>query len=297
MKFAVLAGLLLLPTLVHAQSQKDMILQLQRDMAAMQEKVRDIEKTQNEKFAAITENLRTTLDQLTKINAELLAFRSNMNEKVTDISKQVSGPLSGVGSKIDQMADQFQGLSNSIADLNQRIGKLEMKVVDLQNTVKTLGQTPPPPGGAPATPGAQASAEKLYDDAYRDYLAGNFDVSIQGFQEYVKQFPTTQKAADAQFFIGEVYTSKSDFESAIKAYDAVIEKYSDSTRVPSAHYNKGVALYKVGRRTDATKEFRTVAEKYPSHELAAGAKNYLRLLGVPVSQAPAAKKAAAPRRR
>jgi tol-pal system protein YbgF len=291
-------ALVLLPAsapLLPAQNQKDMIIQMQRDMSLMQEQIRTMQRTQDEKFAAITESLRNTLDQVNRLNATLAVTQATLNEKLGDITKNVSAPISAVGTKVDSMADQFQSLSNTVADLNSRIGKLDAKVVELQKMIQVMQQpvAPPPstvPGGAPAAGGSATPppAEKLYDDAQRDFSAGSYDLALQGFQEYLKNYGTSQMAADAQFFIGEIFFRRDDFEGAVKEYNKVIDNYADSSRVPNARYMKGVSYLKLSRRSDAKREFLYIVEKYPGHQLTPKAKDYLKVLGVNTSQAPAA---------
>jgi tol-pal system protein YbgF len=274
-----------------AQNQKDMILQLQRDMSLLQEQVRTMQRTQDEKFSAITESLRNTLDLANRLNATLAVTQATMVEKLGDITKNVSAPVASVGSKVDSMADQFQSLSNTIADLNSRLVKVDAKVVELQKMVQAIQQpVAPPPGsvpsggtGAPTAP----PAEKIYNDAQRDFSSGNYDIALQGFQEYLRNYGTTQQAADAQYFIGEIYFRRDDFDGAVKEYDKVIDNYSDSSRVANARFMKGISLMKLTRRSEAKKEFLTIVEKFPGHELVPRSKDYLKVLGVNTSQAPA----------
>ncbi|BDC48388.1 hypothetical protein F183_A07040 [Bryobacterales bacterium F-183] len=279
-----------------------MIIQMQRDMGLLQEQVRTMQRTQDEKFAAITENLRTTLDVVNRLTATLAVTQKDMNDKLGEITRNVSSPMTSMGGKVDSMADQFQGLSNSVADLNSRLGKLDARIAELQKMIQVI-QTPPaaPPaagggdgmaanttGGTGAVP--LASAQKIFDDANRDMLAGSFDLALQGFQDYLKNYGNTQQAADAQFYIGEVHFRRDDFDSAVREYTKVMDAYPDSSRVADAHFKKGMALVKLGRRTDAKKEFQTVVEKFPGNPLVARSKDYLKALGVNTSQAPAPKK-------
>ena len=288
--------------LLSAQNQKEMTLQLQRDVTLIQEQLKGMQRTQDEKIPVIHENLRNVLDLVTRLNASIAVLQSGMNEKLAEMNKQVAGPMNAVGTKVESMADQFQSLSNTIADLNSRIGKLDAKVVELQKMVQAVQApvvVPPPstpPAGAAANSGGAPApisvatvppAQKIYDDAQRDFSAGSYDLALQGFQEYVKNYSTTQMAADAQFYIGEIYSRREDFDNAIKEYDRVIAEHSDSSRVPNARYMKGIACMKLGRRSEAKKEFQIVVDKYPGNELAIRAKQYLRALGVTTTQAPA----------
>jgi tol-pal system protein YbgF len=289
---ATAAGLVCTSLPVQAQNQKDMIIQMQRDMALMQEQIRTMQRTQDEKFSAITESLRNTLDLVNRLNATLAVTQATLNEKLTDITKNVSAPIATVGTKVDSMADQFQSLSNSVADLNSRIGKLDAKVVELQKIIQAMQQpvAPPPSAtGAPGSGGASGGpppAEKLYEDAQRDLSAGSYDIALLGFQEFLKHYGSTQQAADAQFFIGDIFFRRDDFEGAVKEFDKVIEGHSDSSRVPNARYMKGVSLLRLSRRSEAKKEFQIVIDKYPGHQVTPKAKDYLKVLGVNTSQAP-----------
>ncbi|HEY3742774.1 MAG TPA: tetratricopeptide repeat protein [Bryobacteraceae bacterium] len=291
---------------IRAQNQKEMTLSLQRDVAALQDEVKQMKAAQDEKLAVINENLRNTLDLVTRINEKMAVLQTNTSDKLNDMTRQVGAPTQALSQKVDGMNDQFLNLSNTIAELNSRIGKLDSKLEDIKKMVQTIPANQAPPqntgngnggpqatntGGGGTTSTAPAiSGEKLFDDANRDYLAGNTDLALQGFTDYLKNFADSQRAPDAQFFIAEIYSRKEDFDNAVTAYDAVITNYPDSSRVPNAHYMKGVALVKTGRRADAAREFKIVVEKYPSNELAKKAKDYLKILGVPVSQVPAQKK-------
>lgn len=289
---------------IRAQNQKEMTLSLQRDVAALQDEVKQMKATQDERLAVINENLRNTLDLVTRINEKMAVLQTNTSDKLNDMTRQVGAPTQALSQKVDGMNDQFLNLSNTIAELNSRIGKLDSKLEDIKKMVQTIPANQPPApntgngpqasnsgsGGPPTSTAPAISGEKLFDDANRDYLAGNTDLALQGFTDFLKNFADSQRAPDAQFFIAEIYSRKEDFDNAVTAYDAVITTYPDSSRVPNAHYMKGVALVKTGRRADAAREFKIVVEKYPSNELAKKAKDYLKILGVPVSQVPAQKK-------
>jgi tol-pal system protein YbgF len=299
-RYARLALVLLAGTWpIQAQNQKEMTLALQRDVAALQDQIKQMQASQNDRLSAITESLRNTLDLVTRINEKMAVMQTNTSDKLTDITRQVGAPTQALSQKVDGMNDQFLNLSNTIAELNSRIGKLDGKLEDVKKMIQTIPTAPAPGptggsgpvsngGGTTTTPAI--SGEKLFDDANRDYLAGNTDLAMQGFNDYLKNFGDTQRAPDAQFLVAEIYSRKEEFDSAITGYDAVINNYPDSSRIPNAHYMKGVALVKTGRRADAAKEFKIVVDKYPSNELAKKAKDYLKILGVPVSQAPAQKK-------
>ena len=50
-----------------------------------------------------------------------------------------------------------------------------------------------------------ATANDLYDAAYRDFSRGNYDLAIEGFRELLKYYPNMNLSDNAQYWIGECY--------------------------------------------------------------------------------------------
>ena len=60
----------------------------------------------------------------------------------------------------------------------------------------------------------------------------------------------------------------------------VLEKYADNNKTPDALYNKGLALTKMGRRTDGAQEFRELIKRFPSNDLSKSACEKLKGMGL-----------------
>jgi len=68
--------------------------------------------------------------------------------------------------------------------------------------------------------------------------------------------------------------------NAIREYDAVLEKYPDNNKTPDAMYGNGVALSRMGRRTDGAREFQELIKRFPSSGLAGQACTQLTNMGL-----------------
>ncbi len=278
------------------------IIELQRDVAQLQDQVRSLQKTLDQ----LTVLAQQTVDAQTRTATSLAVMQSGFNDTVKQQQAQVAGPVLSVGAKLDTMSEDFRNLRETVNDVSARIGKLDAKVTDLQNTVNVVrapAAPPPspagtgmpvntPPGGsplsatmpattiAPSTPPAGLSSETLYSNAYRDYLGGNYDIALQEFSDFVKYFNETQFAPNSQFYIGNIYYKKQDYPNALAAFDAVLEHYTDNPKTAGAHFWKGKTLLAMGKRDAAAKEFREIVSKYPTSDVAPQAKTELRNLGL-----------------
>ena len=88
--------------------------------------------------------------------------------------------------------------------------------------------------------------------------------------------PATELAANAQYYIGEISYNRGDFKGAVKAFDAVLERYPQNPKTRDARFMKGLALAKDGQRARAVQELRSLVQTYPASEQARRAQAALR---------------------
>jgi len=274
------------------------IQELQRDLAMVQDQVRNLQSSVDQKVSALQTLVQQTLDSVNRTNTAVAVMENRFNDGLKQQQQSVSGPVLAVTQKLDQMSEDFRAVRESVLDMNTRMGKLDAKMADLQNLINTIRTPPPPPppatGASPTdgqTPPPAAvvvpplSADVTYTNASRDYLGGKYDLAMQEFNDYLKYYGKTQFAPNAQFYIGMIYLNKQDYTSALQAFDAVLEQYSDNAKTPDAHYEKGMCLLGLGKNDAAAREFRDVYNRYPDADVAAKAKARLKDLGLNVAPA------------
>ena len=100
---------------------------------------------------------------------------------------------------------------------------------------------------AQSGPPAGVSADTLYSNAVRDNSTGKYDLALQEFSDYLKYFPTTAFAANAQYYIGDINYRRNDYTNALQAFDAVLERFPDGSKTADAHYMKGLCYDEAGQ--------------------------------------------------
>jgi len=296
MNFILRFALLVVVALPAVYGQKKEIMEMQRDILQMQDQLRSLQRSQDEKLAGIQVLLQQTLEVAGKASTATAVLEASLRDKLKDQEKNLVVPVAGLGTKVDQMSNDFSSVRESMADLTSRVGKLQNQVADLSSAIRTLSAPPaPPPGAAPTSPQAGAlpsgvSAEQLYTAAMRDRTSGNADLSIAQFVDYLKYFGNTDLAPNAQFYIGEIEYLRGDYTASLAAFDKLLEAYPDNSKTPDALLLKGRALVKSGYKAEGRKEFESLIKKYPSHENSAKARTELRALGSAAAPAAAGRK-------
>ena len=111
---------------------------------------------------------------------------------------------------------------------------------------------------------SQVDPQELYDRAYLDLTKGNYDLAITRFSNYVRSFPETEQASNAQYWLGDCYYAKENYTRAAIEFHKILENYSTSARVPSALYNLVRSLVELGSDEQAERYRRELMEKYPN---------------------------------
>ena len=116
-----------------------------------------------------------------------------------------------------------------------------------------------PPAPLPLVPAPPSttglSPNRIYETAYGDYASGQWTLAIGGFEQLVRTFPQSERADDAQFFIGEALVALNRFPDAIAAYNLAIQNYPKGDQ---AH----LALYKRGLTQERLKQFDAAKASY-----------------------------------
>ena len=291
MKFSrLLISGFLLTSLLHAQSEKVMIQELQRDVAQLSDKLRQFKETQDQKSAELETLLKQSLDSNAKLAADMGSLHQSLASAMAEQQGKLVQPINAVGIKVDQLSQSMSAIETSMDALTRRLATQDGKLTEILNNVKTLSaaqQPPPPPsaslqGGTPtatATGTAGASAEVAFQAAERDLRSGQNQLAMDEFANFIAHFPTSESAPKAQYYMGVIFDRGEQFEDSVKAYDAVLERYPENPSTRDALYGKAVALMKLDRNVEAKKEFNAFLAKYPNDDKAAQAKQFLKELG------------------
>ncbi len=294
MKFVRVAALLLSCSSFSFAVNKDLV-QMQRDL---EDRINTMQQAMNTKLDTLTGMLQAMQND-TRRTADQVA---TLQDTVSNGVAKSLAPVNGLGTKVDSMGDDVRALKDSLADLTSRLERMDAKMTDLKNQLQII-QNPPaapgpnttgappsgiaaPPSGAPGGPLSQTSppagmsANDSYTAAVRDLQTGKTELAYTEFTQYLQYFPNTELAANAQYYLGEISYNRNDYSGAIKAFDAVLERYPDNPKTPDAHYMKAMALMKSNQRNRAVGEFRILVQNYPHTEDARKALSQLRTMGV-----------------
>ena len=232
-----------------------------REHVQMAAELRMLQEQQAELALAMAQLTQTLADAMKGLDARL-----NQSDEATKTG------FANQAATLRAMGDDLRAIRANTQETSTRLGELREEISALRTTVTSLlsrSTAAPPPldplnpnaspdlaGGAdvpvplpPLTVGM--SPERVIGTAAADYAAGQFSLAISGYENFIRNFPDSERADDAQQGIGDAEYAQMRFEEAIAAYNAVIQNYPKGDQVPWAYYKRGLVQRRLGRTDEA----------------------------------------------
>ena len=133
-------------------------------------------------------------------------------------------------------------------DLDERIRTLEQTVKGPANTANVMDGGTLLPGQLPVPGG---SDRDNYQAAFELLKEQHYEPAAMAFQQFLRSFPDSQLAENAQYWLAESYYVTGQFDQALTDFERVIREYPESRKVPDALLKMGYCNYELQRWAQA----------------------------------------------
>ncbi len=201
---------------------------------------------------------------------------------------------------------RLRGTIEVLANENQQLQKRQRDFyLDLDSRMKRLEGVPAGSAtgaatgatGAPATPAPEAATQtasaqpprvptkedqarevKAYDAASNLFRRNDFRAAIDAFRAFLKDFPESQLAANAGYWIGISYANLRDYRNALSSQQEILARYPQSPKAPDAMLAIAAIQIEQGDNGSARNTLEDIIARYPGTEAAGKARTRLTAL-------------------
>ena len=132
-----------------------------------------------------------------------------------------------------------------------------------------------PSRSATAAPADPAREVRAYDAASNLFRRNDFPAAIESFRTFLRDYPQSQLAANASYWIGISYANLKDYRNALAAQEEVIAKYPQSPKAPDALLAIAAIQADQGDSGSARNTLEDIIARFPSSEAAGKARTRL----------------------
>ncbi|MFZ5993553.1 MAG: tol-pal system protein YbgF [Thermodesulfobacteriota bacterium] len=258
---------------------------LQEQVSKMKEGLRSMDTVKS--VEVISKKQADMGIQLEDIKMELMRLQDRI-ERQENRWQELTG-RSEAEDKV--LAEKMQKLSDQINSLQARISVLEKNVSHEDKSAGKEVKSDAPVADAPgrAVTGQAVTIEKTkiktrksakenYDEAYKLYKENAYRQAIEKFRTFLKEYPDSDLAGNAGYWLGECYYQQERYEEAILEYEKVVREHK-GPKVSAALLKQGLAFHHLGDTKTARFLMEKLLEEYPKSEQAEAARANLKKWG------------------
>ncbi|HYM04002.1 MAG TPA: tol-pal system protein YbgF [Stellaceae bacterium] len=211
--------------------------------------------------------------------------------QIDDQMRTITGQIEELNYAIDQMKHRLETLSS---DLDQRLTTLEHGSAGAGAPNVAAGSPSPPPRGAganpaqpasqsgtlgqlpaardeqtaaattTAAPGAGASPQEQYNYAFGLLRQANYPAAEQALRSFIQRYPNDQLAGNAQYWLGETFFVRKDYNSAAAVFAEGYQKYPKGGKAADNLLKLGMSLGNLGQKADACRAYSRLDRDFPN---------------------------------
>lgn len=246
-------------------------------------------RSEDAALRARTDGIR---EEMEKVRSSLADAHANL-QKISQDLNQLQGQLeearfqltSQVGRSAREKDERVKALEAEIAKVREELKSQGALLKASEEELRSLREAllKRPPSKAEAAPREKVTAERQKEE-YEATLAllerKEYRTMITRLRDFIKKYPTSDLADNAQYWIGEAYYALREFDQAILEFDEVRRRYPKGDKVPAALLKQAFAFAELGDKVDARLILRDLIDRYPQTPEALKAEQKLKELEV-----------------
>jgi tol-pal system protein YbgF len=212
---------------------------------------------------------------------------NDIDERLGRVERVVNNQsLLTLSQRIDVLEAQLREMRGTVDELqnsNETLRKQQRDLyADLDRRIKALETTLHGGGGTagvgagaaavgpvpPAGPSAGTDDQGAYNRAFDALKSSDYSSAIAQFRDFLRVYPKSSLADNAQYWLGEGYYVTRDYDNAIAAFRAVGEQYPQSRKAPDALLKIGYAQFELRHMADSRATLTQVVQRYPGTDAA-----------------------------
>ena len=254
--------------------QKDMET-LQGDLSSLRKESKQEREAMSKEGSASRADLLLRIENLESEMRMLTAGVEEYKDFAKKPSKEIDRLKEDLAFRTKILEERARAFEESNKEMETRLKAMEDHSKQLDNRLEQIASQSSESEQPSAERASPTSASNLYRDAYETLQKGDMEGARRKFEAFLKQYPNTELSDNAQFWIGETYYLRKDYERAILEYEKAIVKYPEGDKIPAALFKQALAFLELGDRTTAKNLLKRVIEKYPQSDQAETAKKKL----------------------
>jgi len=220
---------------------------------------------------------RNQIQQLEKRVLKLEDAVKQQTQSMLDLQSQIEALNTEIRKLRGQNEETTHGLQDAekrqkdfYVDLDTRLRHFE----SAEEAAKEAAAKPPV-ASVSADSNDPVSEDRAFEAAYGLFKAGSQANAVKAFQEFLKKYPDSVHAPNANYWLGKAQFALKDYKGALDTYQGILKDFPETPKTADVLYGIAVCQQGLKRHIAAHKTLKQLVAKYPASEAASKAKKLL----------------------
>jgi len=227
----------------------------------------------------LQDEVRTLRGQLEEQSREIENLKRRQRDQYLDLDQRISDLRNSQPSLPSEagLAGAAAGASQGpVAEPPVGTGGDVPEVRAPMESQSSVTAIAPPAAQSVSTPVSAEAEKAAYDQAFQALKELRYADAAEDFQSFLNQYPNSEYADNAQYWLGESYYVTRNYDIALTAFQDLLDRFPDSPKAPDALLKIGYTHYELEQWDSARAALTQVQERYPDSTLSRLAENRLR---------------------
>lgn len=212
------------------------------------------------KVEELQKEIQTLRGQVEELTHQVQAVQAQSSQLHADVDKRLSKQAKAAKTAPEPEAIEEAPVKNkTVAQDATKSEKTDGVLTKTESTETKTTESKTPTADQPNV----AEEQQTYQTAYDLIKAKKYNDAISALQKMLQKYPSGQFAANAHYWLGELYGLTGKNDKSANEFASVMNDFPDSPKVPDAQLKLGLIYVADQKWADAKSAFKRVMRKYP----------------------------------
>lgn len=270
------------PPAAYAPSQS---MSLEQRMSRAEQQINNMQgKDVSDKIDTLQAEIQSLRGQVDQLTHQLQQAQTQQHKMYSDLDQRINSSQKGSNKKLAAITPDDTIAPSTVNNQDTATPpaspvipvktKSNAKTAQLNKKTKVVTETKTTTASASttaATPAPKSDAQQpnvaeeqqIYQTAYDLIKAKKYNEAINALQKMLQKYPSGQFAANAHYWLGELYGLLGKNGQSASEFNAVVQTYPDSPKVSDAQLKLGLIFAAEFKWIEAKSAFKQVINHYP----------------------------------
>ncbi|MDP2693344.1 MAG: tol-pal system protein YbgF [Gallionella sp.] len=215
--------------------------------------------------------------QIQQLEARMLKLETAAEQQTKSLL-DLLGQIEMQGGEIRKLRGQNEELAHGLQDAEKREKDF---YVDLDTRLRRFepidnaAQTGSDPSAAPVDPNDPTAENRAFEAAYGLFKGGSHENAVTAFQEFLKNYPESVHAPNANYWLGNAQFMLKDYKNALGTYQGLLKAFPGMPKAAEVLFNIAGCQQELKQGAAAQKTLKQLIAKHPDSEAAGKAKKLI----------------------